>query len=117
MSNEENDSFRLLTPDQVPGTVLNALWKDFVFSWQEVCIVIIPDLHERKEELLRGWGIFPEPPIWVVVKPELDPRQPNPPSEPFECSTEEVKELRAAIEMARTAETIEDLSGPLPPWH
>lgn len=54
MFNEENDSFRLLTPDQVPGTVLNALWKDFVFSWQEVCIVIIPDLHERKEELLRG---------------------------------------------------------------
>lgn len=51
MSNEENDSFRLLTPDQVLGTVLNASWKDFVFSWQEVCIVIIPDLQERKEEL------------------------------------------------------------------
>lgn len=32
ISNEENDSFLLLTPDQVPGTVLNALWKDFVFS-------------------------------------------------------------------------------------
>lgn len=35
MSNEENASLHLLTSGQVLGTVLNALWKNLIYSLQK----------------------------------------------------------------------------------